>query len=255
MIVTASLPMRGHTTDGVLLVDMNSVRQWIHRVTHDVSDDRVRATWRGILPWAVGFGVQLLALAIAGFAIRSLFDVSGLGDGTVALLDIGLLGVASGLGLLVAIALGTRLDQRSLAAFGVRASRSELVDWVAGIVIGALTYAVPTAVFLQLGGADATAGFSTQIADPSVLALVGTVALVSFGLQTAFEEFAFRGVMLSNFAEGMLARGSSSNWSVVIALLTSSAIFGVSHIVTQGGGGAEGRSIQIVVTSTLLGLL
>ncbi|WP_313690271.1 hypothetical protein [Halobellus marinus] len=150
MIVTASLPMRGHTTDGVL-VDMNSVRQWIHRVTHDVSDDRVRATWRGILPWAVGFGVQLLALAIAGFAIRSLFDVSGLGDGTVALLDIGLLGVASGLGLLVAIALGTRLDQRSLAAFGVRASRSELVDWVAGIVIGALTYGVPTAVFLQLG--------------------------------------------------------------------------------------------------------
>lgn len=174
---------------------------------------------------------------------------------TVALLDIGLFGAVSGLGLLVTIALGTRLDHRSLAAFGVGASGSELIDWVAGIVIGALTYAVPTAVFLQLGEADVTAWFSTQIADPRVLALVGVVALVAFGLQTAFEEFAFRGVMLSNFVEGMLERGSSSNWSVVVALLTSSVIFGMSHIVTQGGGGAEGRSIQIVLTSTLLGLL
>ncbi|WP_311172316.1 CPBP family intramembrane glutamic endopeptidase [Halobellus ordinarius] len=232
-----------------------SVQQWVRRVTHGVSPDRVRATWRGILPWAVGFGVQLPTLAIIGFAIRSQFDLSELGGGTIVILDIGLLGIASGIGLLVAITFGTWLDKRSLAAYGISVSPSELRDWVAGIVIGSLTYAVPTAVFLQLGRADVTAAYSSQIDDLMVIAIVAAVAIVSFGLQTAFEEFVFRGVMLKNFAEGLVSRGSSPTRSAIVALLASSLVFGASHIITQTGGGAEGRSIQLVVSSTLLGLL
>jgi hypothetical protein len=61
--------------------------------------------------------------------------------------------------------------------------------------------------------------------------------------------------MLGNFAEGLATRHFSQSWSAVASLLLSSVIFGLSHIITQGGGGAEGRSLQLVITSTLLGVL
>lgn len=234
---------------------MQPMSRWIRRVRRGDIDTRPRATWRGVLPWAVGFGVQLATLAVAQFVVRTSFDASTLGRGLALLLSIGLLGAASALGLFVAIRLGTRLDTRSLSDYGVRISARELTDWVAGIAIGGLTYAVPTVLFLRLGAADVTAVFISQVDDLSVVALATAVAIVSFGFQTAFEEFAFRGVMLRNFAEGVFARRRSRNWSVALSLLTSSVVFGLSHVITQGGGGAEGRSFQLVVTSTLLGVL
>jgi len=227
----------------------------MRRVTTGDTDGRVRATWRGVAPWAVGFGVQIPALVAARFVIRNAIDVSAVGTVAALLLDIALLGIASGLGLLVAIEVGNRLDKRSLPEYGVEVSPSELLDWTAGTAIGGLTYAVPTALFVRLGEAEVTAVTGSQVGGLGVVALVTTVAVASFGLQTAFEEFAFRGAMLKNFAEGVSDRLESRNLSVGVSLLTSALIFGVSHVITQGGGGAEGRSLQLVLTSALLGIL
>lgn len=234
---------------------MNSARKLIRQVKNGETDTRVRATWRGVVPWAVGFGAQVLTMAVALLAVRRVFDLSEVGGRTAVVLQIGLLGAASALGLLTAITIGKWLDARSLSGYGVDVSGREVADWAAGTVIGGLTYAVPTLVFSKLGGAEVTAAFTTPIEDTSVVAVVIVVAIASFGLQTAFEEFAFRGVMFKNFVEGIAARGCSHSWAVLISLLASSLLFGVSHVITQGGGGAEGRSVQLVITSALLGVL
>lgn len=234
---------------------MRPVSRWIRRATSGDTDGRVRATWRGIAPWAVGFGVQLPVLVAARLVIRSVFDASGLGNGPVLVLSIAPLGIASGLGLVVAIEVGKRLDERSLSEYGVEGSATELRDLTAGTAIGGLTYAVPTVLFVRLGEAEITAVSGPQVGDLGVVALVTAVAIASFGLQVAFEEFAFRGAMLGNFAEGVAARGGSRGLSVGVSLVTSTLVFGVSHVIVQGGGGAEGRSLQLVLTSALLGIL
>lgn len=234
---------------------MNSARKLIRQLKNGETDTRVRATWRGVVPWAVGFGVQLLTMVVALLAVRRAFDLSEIGSGTAVVLQIGVLGLASALGLLIAITIGTWLDNRSLSEYGIDISTREVADWAAGTVIGGLTYAVPTLVFRKLGGAEVTATLTTPIEDTSVVAVVVVVAVASFAFQTAFEEFAFRGVMLKNFVEGIATRGGSRSWAVLVSLLASSLLFGVSHVITQGGGGAEGRSVQLVITSALLGVL
>ncbi len=230
---------------------MPSLSRALRRVTIGDEDTRVRATWRAVAPWCLGFGVQPLALTAILLTIRSVLDLSELGDVAISLTDRALFGVASALGLLLVVLLATRLDERPISAYGL----GTFPDWVAGLGIGGLTYAVPTALLLQLGEAELTAPVPFPADAPSVIALAVAVTVMAFVFQVAFEEFAFRGVMLKNFAEGLSARGVSRDRSAVLALLFSSLVFGVSHVIVQGGGGTEGRSLQLVITSALLGLL
>ncbi|WP_336037787.1 CPBP family intramembrane glutamic endopeptidase [Halobacterium yunchengense] len=219
------------------------------------ANGRVRATWRGLLPVTVGFGVQLVAFGLIAAALKATIDTDALGSGAAESLDVLLLGVASAVGLGVAVVLARSLDRRSLADYGIALSRRDLLDFAAGTVIGGLTYAVPTVVFLQVGSAALTDRFVSPVAGSGVTALLTGVAVVVFLAQVAFEEFAFRGAMLRNFAEGMAARGVGARRAVMIALATSSVCFGVMHVIRSGGGGVAGRSVELVVTSVLNGLL
>jgi len=216
---------------------------------------RVRATWRGLVPFTVGFGVQLLALALVAAALRESIDPDALGSGGLASLDLLLLGVASAAGLGVAVALARRLDRRSLAYYRIVVSRRDLAGFAVGTVVGGLTYAVPTAVFLAAGSAALTGRFVSPVADTGVTALLAGVAAVAFLAQVSFEEFAFRSAMLRNFAEGLHARDVGVHRAVVVALVASSICFGTMHVITSGGGGVAGRSAELVVTSVLNGLL
>ena len=234
---------------------MYSLKRVLRRVTTGEEDTRVRATWRGIVPWLVAFAIQFLLVSVVAIGIRSVVGTSGLSDVAVSLVEPALLGAGSAFGLIFAAFLAARLDERSVSAYGIVASREELTDWVVGLAIGFLTYAVPTAVFVQLGEAELTASVLFPANSPSVIALGVTMTAIAFLFQVAFEEFAFRGVMLKNFAEGLTTRRGSQRSSVVFALLTSSILFGVSHVIAQGGGGTEGRTLQIVISSTLMGLL
>ncbi|MEF8780424.1 MAG: type II CAAX endopeptidase family protein [Haloferacaceae archaeon] len=230
-------------------------RRGLLRVTHGDDDERVRATWRGIVPWVVSFGGQIVLLVALVSGVRRLVTLSELDSLTLAIVDRGLFGVVSALGLLVAIAVATWLDGRPVSAYGIGVSRRDLTDWSAGTVIGLLTWAVPAVAFLQLGEAELKATVVSPDGALGTVAVFALVAVVAFFFQVAFEELAFRGVMLTNFAEGLSARRVRPKWAAVGALAVSSVIFGASHLITQGGGGVEGRSLQLLITSTLLGLL
>ena len=234
---------------------MVSIPGVLARVTTGEADTRVRATWRGIVPWGLSFGIQLVLLSGLFLTIRSVLDISELSTFSASLLEFTILGVVSAIGIVFTLFLATRLDKRSVSAYGIAASREQLLDLVVGLGIGALTYAVPTAVLIRFGEAELTAPSPFPADSLSVVVLGIAVAVFAFLCQVGFEEIAFRGVMLKNFAEGLTARRGSQQSSVVLALLTSSVLFGVSHVIAQGGGGTEGRSVQLVVTSTLLGIL
>jgi len=231
-----------------------TLRTSLIRFAHG-ANGRVRAAWRGLLPFTVGFGVQLVALALIAAALRATIDTDALGSVAVEALDLLLLGVASAVGLGVAVALAHRLDRRSLADYGIALSRRDLADFAAGTVVGGLTYAVPTVVLLEVGSATLTDRFVSPVADTGVTALFAGVAVVVFLAQVAFEEFAFRGAMLRNFAEGVAARGLGARPAVVVALAVSSVCFGMMHAIRSGGGGVAGRSVELVVASALNGLL
>ncbi|WP_191965853.1 MULTISPECIES: type II CAAX prenyl endopeptidase Rce1 family protein [Haloferax] len=224
-------------------------------MTNGSEETRVRATWRSLIPLGVGFGIQLLALAGLASTIRTLFEVAEFGPELRQMINLGLLGLVSAIGLLCAVVVARRLDERTLSGYGLGVSRIDRLDLLAGTVIGGLTYAVPTGVFLFTGDAELKRTLVSPVSAPRVVAVLAVAAIVTFGFQVTFEEFVFRSAMLTNFAEGLTARDVSDEAAVGAALLLSSLLFGVMHVVRQGGGGVEGRSVQIVLTSALLGLL
>jgi len=233
---------------------MMTIRSTLSRFVRGASG-RVRAAWRGLLPFTVGFGVQLVAVSVIVAALTATLDTDALGSTAVDVLDLALLGVVSAIGLAVAVALARRLDRRSLADYGIARSRRDLADFAAGTVVGGLTYAVPTVVLLGAGGAAVSDRFVSPVGDTGATALLAGLAVVVFLAQVSFEEFAFRGAMLGNFAEGLAARGVDARRAVGLALAASSVCFGVMHVIRSGGGGVAGRSVEIVVASALNGLL
>lgn len=237
------------------VVTRSPVGRWILPVTHGDESGRARATWRGIVPWIASLSGQVVLLSLIAAGIRSLVTPSELGGIAFGILDRGLFGIVSAIGLILAVVVATSLDRRPVAGYGIAVSRGELTDWIAGMAIGLLGWAVPAAVFLHLGEAELTATVVSPDGASSAVATFVLVAVVAFFFQVAFEEFVFRGVMLQNFAEGLAGRRVPERWSVIGALGVSSVIFGASHVLVQGGGGVEGRSLQLVITSTLLGLL
>ena len=234
------------------------MRRFVRAISHlsyGDRDARIRAIWRGSLPAGVGFVGSTLVLPVILVMVRAMVDLSTLGRGGSAILEFGIIGTASAVGLIISVSVARTLDGRSISEYGAGTKRQDLLDWIVGIGIGGLTYAVPTAAFLVLGRATLTTKPADSIGGPPVILAVVSVATVGFLAQVGFEEFVFRGVMIKNFAEGIATRRLSKTWSVVLAMIGSSVIFGVFHVVRQGGGGVEGRSFQLVVTSTMLGIL
>lgn len=231
---------------------MRSLNDTLGRAVSGYNDTRVRATWRGIVPWVVASVIQLLTL----FGLFPLL-LQGRDPGPSAVLIINFVSLAfvSALGILFALAIARRWDERSLAGYGIGGTRMDLIDGVAGVIAGGLMYAVPTGVFLLVGGAEFTGTFASPVTTPGLIVATVVIVVIAFLLQVTFEEFVFRSVMLQNFSEGLTARGVSAQRAVILALLVSSVLFGVMHVLTGGGGGVEGRSIQLLITSTFIGLL
>lgn len=127
--------------------------------------------------------MQLLAVTVILFSLRSLLDLSTLSKGRIAVFDIGFLGVASAIGLLVAIKFGTWFDKQSISGYGIGVTRRDLLDWLAGIVIGGLTYAVPTAVFLQIGGAELSPSPIRFTDAPLLVASIVLIAILRFSFK------------------------------------------------------------------------
>lgn len=137
-----------------------------------------------------------------------------------------------------------RLGLRAGGAAGGGAWLSLAVDVAFGVAAGLLVRAFDAFLSLALYGSTGLAPGATLFAGPvfwlAVLSVVGPVIV-----SPVLEEIAFRGVFQRAFGSSL----GGGVWGWTTAVLVTSVLFAVAHVVT--GSGALG---PVVVTTFVLGL-
>lgn len=203
------------------------------------SEGRARAPWRIVLP--------LIPLLVFGAAVAGLLaDALALPIPALVLVAQLTLAVAA----FVVFAVSTRyLDRgRSIRAYGLRADRRWCLDLLAGFAIGVLAVTIPSLVAIAAGWYAVSTTFATD----SVALWAGLGLIAVAYLCTGFwEELVFRGVLMTNAAEG-LRRWFSRPAVLVVALFLQAVIFGVIHVEQWT---AQAPHPAFVVTWILAGLV
>jgi membrane protease YdiL (CAAX protease family) len=199
---------------------------------------RLRAGWRLLIQLALFLAV------LVGLALLN----RRLGEGAVAAVVCAPLYLAAGLGLAWLVA--RFLDRRPIADYGFHLNAIWWLDFGFGLLLGA---SLMTGVFV----AEYLTGWvavTDVAADGSSLATV-VALLLSLLVYLAVgvnEEFTFRGYQLRNLAEGLAGRYVSPRRAVVLALLLSSACFGLAHLTNPDATAAA--TLNIIFAGFILGL-
>lgn len=178
-------------------------------------DRRLRAPWRIALALALVLGGVLAVSA-------PLVDAYGpfVGNLLAQLASVGIAGATL-------LAWSRVVDRRPLSGYGLAVDRAWIKDLLAGLGIGAAIHAVAFAAMLAGGYAEVTAVAATGSVDASFpVAFVGFA--VAFACVGVWEELLFRGVFLTNAAEG-LSRFSRRT-ALAGALAVSSSVFALLHV-------------------------
>ena len=198
-------------------------RTTLRRIAHVVAwplwnrdTRRLRAPIRALLPLVVAF---LGFAAVQSFAKRRFDGPTGIVASTVGFAVV----------LIIVVPTSARLlDRRLVRDYGLSFDH----EWWRSFAVGALAATVVNAGTLLVSLAASwvqVSGFLVKSGDalpfPAALLVVLAYMLVANG---AFEEFAFRGAMLTNLAEG--ASGYLSRRAAVgVAIVCSSLVFAFMH--------------------------
>mgnify|MGYP000165094780 CR=1 FL=1 len=145
-----------------------------------------------------------------------------------------------------------RLDRRALSDYGLYTNSPVVRYLLVGLGIGTLSSGIPVGVGVALGYGSVSETFVSG-ASETVAVLIAAV-IVGQLANVFLEEFLYRGVLIQNAAEGLSKWLGSRYASIFGSVVAISLVFGVSHVVFGGGGGVEGRSLSLVVSSALLGI-
>ena len=219
------------------------------RIWYLSDTDRVRPTWRVIVPLVVGIslylGVSTAAWIPVGFEVQSPVDTA-----TSALLLGGQL--AGGVGAALAVVwLAARLDGRPLSADELVPSGPWLQDLGGGLVIGAVAAVCMIAV-------PVTAGETTMTVDPGGVgvdsAVVGAVVLIglvgSLVAAVAFQQYLFLRVVITTVAEAVGSRAVDPPRAVGIGVVASLGCYSGLELLVGGLVGGPG----VAISGTLVGL-
>jgi len=224
----------------------------------DRSTGRLRALWRlGIQYWAYWVLVQLafnllmvaLLLTIWGARVPS----GGL-DAPVSSDYYPVVPLVSGVaGLVVAILTvwlsGRFLDRQPFSEFGFRLGAGWWLDLFFGLVLGALLMTVVFLVELGLGWVKVTGAFEVPGGAPFVISILFPAAtFVCVGLS---EEMVSRGYQLKNAAEGLNYPALGPSGAILLAWISSSALFGVLH--ADNPNATPISTLNIVLAGLMLG--
>jgi uncharacterized protein len=124
---------------------------------------------------------------------------------------------------------GRLLDRRPFYDFGLRLNRNWWVDFGFGLFLGVLLVSLVFLMQLAAGWISVTGTLVTTEPRTSFLAaiLVPLVTFLAVGLQ---EELFSRGYQLKNLAEGFNGKTISPITAILLAVILSSAVFGILHI-------------------------
>lgn len=194
---------------------MNSILQLVWSPI----DRRPRALWRLFL--------HLLLLAGAGLEVSAFLPLVTMDrEGTLAndLVEVTLYALAITAATLVAARI---IDRRSVSDLGLQFTSRWWRDLGFGLSLGALLMLLIFLVELALGWIAIEDIFSTSLPIPFGLAILRPLTL--FLLVGIYEELFSRGYQLKNMAEGLSISPLGPVGGMLLALVITSAIFGVLH--------------------------
>jgi membrane protease YdiL (CAAX protease family) len=207
-------------------------------------DDRVRAVWRALLPAA--------AVVLVGGALLPALVLSALDPGPV--LGHPLANATGAAVALVVLALTARyLDRRPLAAYGLDVDR----DCAGQFAVGSAVAALLVGLAWLLARIAGTATVSGTLSPGDAGSLLGGLALFAVGWLCVgvWEEIAFRGLLLTNAAEGLAARGLPSGRALGGAWLVSTVLFALVHAPASTVPGDASLAGMLAVWGLAGGLL
>jgi membrane protease YdiL (CAAX protease family) len=216
----------------------------------DRSTGRLRALWRlGIQYWAYWVLVSLIFSLVVVSVARPTsggLDTPDLGLGFIPLVS----GVAGLLGAVLTVWLAGRfLDRRPFSEFGFRLGAGWWLDLLFGLVLGALLMTIIFLVELGLGWVKVTSAFENHLGGPFVVSLLVPAArFICVGIS---EEMVFRGYQLKNVAEGLNYPALGPRGAILLAWLSSSALFGVLH--ANNPSATPISTLNIILAGLMLG--
>lgn len=209
--------------------------QTIANIFWNRGQSRLRAGWRLLI-----YFIFLIMITLGRDAFASAFG-SRILPKTFAFL----LFLAGGLAL--TWLMSRFIDRRSFADLGFHLNRKWWLDTGFGLALGAF---LMTGVFLSMRAAGwvTITGYASTSSDlPFSLAfLLKAVALTAVAI---IEEMAFRGYQMKNLAEGFAGERFGARGAILLALLFSSALFGLIHLANDN---ATAYSALAVILAGLL---
>ncbi|HET7273505.1 MAG TPA: CPBP family intramembrane glutamic endopeptidase [Rubrobacter sp.] len=145
---------------------------------------------------------------------------------------------------------GRFIDRRPFADFGFHLGAGWWLDFLFGIVLGALLMTVVFLVELGLGWVRVAGAFETYGTDaPFVISLLlPAAAFLCVGFS---EETVFRGYQLKNAAEGLNYPALGPRGAVLLAWVSSSVFFGLLH--ADNPSATPVSTFNIVLAGLMLG--
>ncbi|MEZ3117386.1 type II CAAX prenyl endopeptidase Rce1 family protein [Halobaculum sp. MBLA0147] len=199
-------------------------------------DTRLRATWR-VVAATVAFLAVFVPLVVVVRAapvpklIRNAHVILPAAAGTAAV-----------------VVAAKRLEGRSVAAQGFSFDRQWWVDFVGGVGLGVLAQCVIHGLWVATGAATVVETLSTGVVSGAavVVPVVGAaIGYLGIGL---WEEALYRGVLVRNGVDGLVARGLTPRTAVLGVVVGGAVLFGVPHVfVPAAGASATFAAVQGVV--------
>lgn len=194
------------------------VRNVVDAVVPGFGGELLRPTWRVLIAFvliSVGIGALLIA-------VNLLVDLGGLE-----------LTLVTHVGSLVVVGIvfwfvATYIDRRAIPNYGYRISTEWWLDFAGGAVLGLLLVTALFAVSATFGWIEVLALGSFD--SPTFLLWLAAFVL-AWACVAVWEETLFRGLVLTNAAEGLYARRVSAIKAVLGAWLLSSVVFGLTHLL------------------------
>lgn len=220
-------------------------------------EDRLRAFWRISLHTGIflimttlfGVGMMFLLLFLGpalGINIQNLFisgDILQISQvpwvGTVIIPGATFVSVV-----LTTFLAGRIFDRRKFSEFGFKMSARWWREFVFGLVLGAVLMGLIFLIGLMTDSIRVTGFLKTPNENVSfVSGLVQT--LILFLLVGFYEELLSRGYHLINLAEGFNHKPLGEKWALFLAILISSAVFGVLHLANPNASWVSALNISL----------